>query len=336
MNDVGHLYVLANSAMPGLVKIGKTTRSPTERATELSGVTGLPTPFIVVYEQLFGDCSAAESFVHAYLETKGFRISDNREFFNAPVNDVVRAITLATGALGNDVTVTDSARDPNLFESRQADDLDTLQISGASHPTPRQPWESVYEEADVHYYGGAGAIRDFKEAMRLFKQAAKLGSAPAYARIGLMHARGESVAASDSIALDYFKEGVRKGSWYCYWAMGMLFFQPNSPDRKGVDLANAEKCFALFLENWKDRVVDNIHLTPSELQRIDGDCQTLLIRKLQQSITPPSTLMDFFVERSVEIAELSREFAKRAELGGHPEMATLYQAVADYLQSQRA
>ena len=46
--------------------------------------------------------------------------------------------------------------------------------------------------------------------------------------------------------------------------------------------------------------------------------------------------MDFFVERSVEIAELSREFAKRAELGGHPEMATLYQAVADYLQSQRA
>lgn len=93
-----------------------------------------------------------------------------------------------------------------------------------------------------------------------------------------MHARGESVAASDSIALDYFKEGVRKVVGTVTGAMGMLF-QPNSPDRKGVDLANAEKCFALFLENWKDRVVDNIHLTPSELQRIDGDCQTLLIRK---------------------------------------------------------
>ena len=86
MNDIGYLYVLANSAMPGIVKIGKTTRSSTERATELSKVTGLPTPFIVVYEQLFENCSSAEMFVHTFLTDKGFRISENREFFSAPVN----------------------------------------------------------------------------------------------------------------------------------------------------------------------------------------------------------------------------------------------------------
>ncbi|MBK6593303.1 MAG: GIY-YIG nuclease family protein [Burkholderiales bacterium] len=333
MNDVGHLYVLANSAMPGLVKIGKTTRSPTERATELSGVTGLPTPFIVVYEQLFGDCSAAESFVHTYLATKGFRISDNREFFSAPVNDVVRAIALAPGALGNDVTVTDSALDPNLFESRQADDLDELQISIGSRPTPRQPWESVYEEADTNYFGIGSVIRDFKEAMRLFKQAAKLGSAPAYARIGLMHARGESVAASDSAALDYFKEGARKGSWYCYWAMGMLFFQPKTINRQGVDLANAEKCFALFLENWKGRVVDNSHSTQFELQSIDFGCQELMARKIQDSVSPPLALTGFFVERSVQLAVQSRKMAEDLKLAGVPNAAATYLAVADYFQS---
>ncbi|MEN9595630.1 MAG: hypothetical protein RL236_64, partial [Pseudomonadota bacterium] len=66
-NNRGYIYVLANSAMPDLVKVGKTTRTPAERAAELSKVTGVPTPFIVVYEQLVDDCTAAEEFVHTML-----------------------------------------------------------------------------------------------------------------------------------------------------------------------------------------------------------------------------------------------------------------------------
>lgn len=49
MKELGFLYVLANSAMPNMVKVGKTTRSSLERAEELSRATGLPTPFIVIY-----------------------------------------------------------------------------------------------------------------------------------------------------------------------------------------------------------------------------------------------------------------------------------------------
>jgi hypothetical protein len=75
--------------MPGLVKVGKTTRSPEERAKELSSATGLPTPFIVVYEQYFQDCDLAEAFVHTYLAESGHRVADNREFFNAAPNAVV-------------------------------------------------------------------------------------------------------------------------------------------------------------------------------------------------------------------------------------------------------
>jgi hypothetical protein len=52
---VGYLYVLVNSSMPGLVKVGKTARSPTQRADELSGVTGVATPFIVAFEQQFAE-----------------------------------------------------------------------------------------------------------------------------------------------------------------------------------------------------------------------------------------------------------------------------------------
>jgi hypothetical protein len=81
--------------MPGLVKIGKTEREPDERAKELSVVTGIPTPFLVAYEEWFKDCSAAEDYVHALLDEKGFRLAQNREFFCAPVKAAIQAIVKA-------------------------------------------------------------------------------------------------------------------------------------------------------------------------------------------------------------------------------------------------
>jgi len=39
-------------------------RLPSERVAELSGVTGVATPFIVAFEQFFTDCDAAERFVN--------------------------------------------------------------------------------------------------------------------------------------------------------------------------------------------------------------------------------------------------------------------------------
>lgn len=41
MNDTGLVYVLINPSMEGLIKVGKTTRNPKERADELSKVTGV-------------------------------------------------------------------------------------------------------------------------------------------------------------------------------------------------------------------------------------------------------------------------------------------------------
>lgn len=42
----GWVYVLANLAMPGLVKVGCTGRSPATRACELTASTGVPPPFL--------------------------------------------------------------------------------------------------------------------------------------------------------------------------------------------------------------------------------------------------------------------------------------------------
>lgn len=91
----GYVYILINSAMPGLVKIGKTEREPDERAKELSGVTGIPTPYSVAYDEWFADCSRAEEYIHTLLTANGYRVADNREFFSVPVKVAIKAVVEA-------------------------------------------------------------------------------------------------------------------------------------------------------------------------------------------------------------------------------------------------
>ncbi len=55
MATIGTIYVLVNPSIPGLVKVGKTTRSVDIRIKELSTVTGVPSQFILVYEETFKD-----------------------------------------------------------------------------------------------------------------------------------------------------------------------------------------------------------------------------------------------------------------------------------------
>lgn len=88
----GYVYAMINASYPGLVKVGKTTREPEERAKELSGSTGVPTPFIVVYHRKFLDCNNAEQQIHKILTAKGYRVNDNREFFSAPIPTIIEII----------------------------------------------------------------------------------------------------------------------------------------------------------------------------------------------------------------------------------------------------
>jgi hypothetical protein len=89
----GYVYVLVNASMAGLVKIGRSERDVEARARELSAVSGVPTPFIVVYKQHFPDCASAERQVHAELARRGARLTLNREFFRVDLEDVVDTIT---------------------------------------------------------------------------------------------------------------------------------------------------------------------------------------------------------------------------------------------------
>lgn len=95
----GYLYLFINPSMPGLVKIGRTSRKPDHRVGELTSATGVPTPFLLVYEVFVIDTATAETYVRKRLEELGSRVSENREFFNIAPSKAVELMLEAKHAL---------------------------------------------------------------------------------------------------------------------------------------------------------------------------------------------------------------------------------------------
>ncbi|MCV2873232.1 GIY-YIG nuclease family protein [Defluviimonas sp. WL0050] len=93
--EPGWLYLLTNPAMPALVKIGMTTRSPEERAQELAS-TGVPMPFHVAAAWAVDDVRAAERDAHAALAR--YRVNDAREWFRLSVPAAIKALGRSTAS----------------------------------------------------------------------------------------------------------------------------------------------------------------------------------------------------------------------------------------------
>ncbi len=90
MSSYGFVYVLENHAMPGLLKIGHTMRSPRQRAVELSASSGVPMEFDVAYYAEVESPQQVEMEVHARLGGK--RVNQSREFFAAELEEAIHAV----------------------------------------------------------------------------------------------------------------------------------------------------------------------------------------------------------------------------------------------------
>lgn len=88
----GFVYVLSNRSMPGMVKIGKTTRDPRTRAGELFA-SGVPTPFIIEATIETPNITETELTVHRILGAH--RVNKKREFFHVSVVEAVNALRRA-------------------------------------------------------------------------------------------------------------------------------------------------------------------------------------------------------------------------------------------------
>lgn len=91
--DYGIVYALINEAMPGLVKIGMTSRlGITQRMKELYNSTGVPLPFECIYACEVKDYAKTEKALHIAFAPD--RINPNREFFRIDPERVVAILEL--------------------------------------------------------------------------------------------------------------------------------------------------------------------------------------------------------------------------------------------------
>ena len=121
----GIVYILTNPAMPGLVKIGKTSRDSMEKRLVELYSTGVPVPFECEYAARVKDASYAEQAFHAAFEPN--RINPKREFFEL---DPEQAIAVLKLIAIEDVT-------PEI--KKEAGSVDAESQTGAQRLKSRRP-----------------------------------------------------------------------------------------------------------------------------------------------------------------------------------------------------
>jgi hypothetical protein len=90
----GYIYVLSNPKMPGLVKIGCTTRRVEERLRELSEASGVPVPFTL--EAYFESDTPEEHEAQIHRRLAAQRVK-GREFFEAETMAAVQVVQAVVG-----------------------------------------------------------------------------------------------------------------------------------------------------------------------------------------------------------------------------------------------
>lgn len=225
MPQSGYIYILINPTLNGLVKIGKTSKTSEERAKELSSATGIPTQFMVAYDEFFEDIDLAESHVHEVLKNMGHHVFPNKEFFDIPLKEAIRVINETRKYFTN--TFSSNTTSEEIFEE------DEILIS---------PYESILEEAYNYKYGSNGYFQDDYEALDFFEKAYNLGSGEACYELGYSYAHGEGCTQNKRTSLQYLKEGVKRNFPKCYILMYQIYKNLSENE-------NANKCRNKILEN---------------------------------------------------------------------------------------
>ena len=129
--STGIVYVLTNPAMPGIVKIGRTTRGSIDaRLNELYS-TGVPVPFECAFAGRVVDEGRVERAFHRAFGP--YRINPKREFFQIEPEQAVALLELL---VVEDVT-------PEL--QREADEVDADSREGARRLKARRPVQNFVE-----------------------------------------------------------------------------------------------------------------------------------------------------------------------------------------------
>lgn len=202
----GYLYILINPTIPGLSKVGKTTREPAERIAELSAATGVASPFILAYQQPVSDCHFAEAWIHNKLTEHGWRHASNREFFSAPLHEIV-SLMAQSACIVPPASETGSIATPDMAEA----DEETTE------------GEQLCLLAFQTMIGSDGVFADRPPGAKIMQQAADLGDILACKIAGTFLMTGENGIPIDlSKAFGYLVRALDGGLIECHALLAQL------------------------------------------------------------------------------------------------------------------
>ncbi len=225
----GWVYVLTNRGMPGLVKIGYSTKDPSLRAGELEG-TGLPHPFDVVYDVLVLEPRDVEQQVHRNLK----HCHEAKEFFRTEVSVAIQSIKAA---------IAKQDKTP-IIETSHVEVQDDIEGAGVVQKTAEQEAADAFN-LGVRFEKGCGAQHDDKGAAAAYwyRKAAMGGHVEAQYLLGLMNQHGKfGVLQNDQEAAMWYRAAAAQGHAGAQFCLGEMY-----RDGKGVSqiYIEAEKWFRL-------------------------------------------------------------------------------------------
>lgn len=86
------IYILVNRLMPGIIKIGRTTTSVSQRVKEINSATGVIERWQCVFKYKCINSQYLEQEIHMYLQERSFRVNPHREGFEIDVTSAIDII----------------------------------------------------------------------------------------------------------------------------------------------------------------------------------------------------------------------------------------------------
>lgn len=276
-----YIYILLNPAHKSLLKIGRTSRSPEERALELSTATGVPLPFLVAYESLVSDSKLAENLIHEELASQGYRTNPSREFFEVSLKVAVSVVDRICKSLPSSDDLLD---DEAEFEENRSD------------------WGFLALGQD-HMTGTDTILQDFDKARQCFEKAIALGNSPAYIYLSEIYLWGLGVPKKSAEAFRLLQEGGKKGHFECYYNLWEIFTgkarNPYSDEaEQSIDVANPSNADVAF--RWYLDAIEksNVALKDEKIMAYLGWVLNLTPPKAGLIGTHTNAMLDVLVDRT--------------------------------------
>ncbi|MDP8207114.1 MAG: GIY-YIG nuclease family protein [Candidatus Electryonea clarkiae] len=279
MDKNGYVYILKNESMPGLLKIGITTRSPEQRIGELSSATGVPTPFQMAYCVFVSNHKQVEKLVHEQLSS--FR-KEGKEFFEVNINEAIDLVS-------------EIAEDNKPFYSIECSDAkeDFLANSNLS-------WEEYESLGAKFHFGFDDVLQDNEDALNCYLKAYEAGSPTVCSLLASMYELGEGCKPNQKKALFYYKEGVKRGDYKCNIDLANYYKLEENYD-------NADKCWIRYFSSAIDKI--------KQLSDLDKKQSDLKINELDNKDSELEKHFDSQqLSEEISIAKTNFDFVRASKL----------------------